>query len=308
MNKLANWFLRHVQALLGACGRLARNPLASLLTVFVISLALALPLGLKLAVDNLRKATGDFAEAIDLTVYFRAEVKLEKAQQLQRSASNRSGIAAVQLVSAEEGLRDFRAYSGFGSALEALEGNPLPHVLNVRPLPQASTPAQLENLKRYFIAWPEVESVQIDNEWVQRFGAILDVLKRVLGLAAVLLAAGVFAIIGNTIRLEILNRRAEIEVTKLVGGSNAFVRRPFLYTGALYGGVGALLALGLVSLGIALLAGPANRLATLYGSGFRLVGPNSNDIAVLGLVALMLGLVGAWVSAARHLAAIEPRA
>jgi cell division transport system permease protein len=305
---MTTWLLRHVQALLGALGRLARNPLASVMTVFAIALALAMPLALKLMVDNLRLATGNFADAVDLTVYLKADVKLEKAQQLTRNARLRRGVAEVVLVPADEGLAEFREHSGFGEALQALEGNPLPHVINVRPTPEASTPAQMENLKRYFSAWPEVEAVQIDNEWVQRFSNILIVLGRLLVLGAVLLGLGVVAIIGNTIRLEIQNRRAEIEVTKLVGGSNAFVRRPFLYTGALYGVIGALLALGFVSLGVALIAGPANRLAQLYGSGFSLKGPSLLDMTFVAVGAMALGLLGAWLSAGRQLAAIEPRA
>lgn len=308
MRALTTWLLRHVQALLGALGRLARTPLASIMTVFAIALALAMPLALKLMVDNLKSATGNFADAVDLTVYFKTDVKLEKAQQLARNARLRRGVASVRLVPAEQGLEEFREHSGFGEALQALEGNPLPHVLNVQPAPDYSTPAQMENFKRYFAAWPEVESVQVDNEWVQRFNNILQVMSRLMVLGAFLLGLGVIAIVGNTIRLEILNRRAEIEVTKLVGGSNAFVRRPFLYTGALYGLVGAVLALGLVSLGIALIADPANRLAALYGSGFRLQGAGLIDVAALVLGALGLGLFGAWLSAGRQLAAIEPRA
>jgi cell division transport system permease protein len=308
MRTVMTWFLRHVQALLGALGRLARNPLASVMTVFAIALALSMPLALKLVVDNLRLATGNFADAVDLTVYLKADVKLEKAQQLTRTARQKREVAAVRLVPADEGLEEFRRHSGFGEALQALEGNPLPHVINVQPTAPASTPAQMELLKRYFAAWPEVETVQVDNEWVQRFSNILVLFSRLLALGTILLALGVVAIIGNTIRLEIQNRRAEIEVTKLVGGSNAFVRRPFLYTGALYGALGAFFALGFVSLGVALIAGPANRLALLYGSGFQLRGPSAIDMGILGFGALALGLFGAWLSAGRQLSAIEPRA
>lgn len=308
MRAVMTWFLRHVQALLGALGRLARNPLASVMTVFAIALALSMPLALKLVVDNLRLATGNFADAVDLTVYLKADVKLEKAQQLTRTARQKREVAQVTLVPADAGLEEFRKHSGFGEALQALEGNPLPHVINVQPTAPASTPAQMEMLKRYFAAWPEVDAVQVDNEWVQRFSNILVLFSRLLALGTVLLALGVVAIIGNTIRLEIQNRRAEIEVTKLVGGSNAFVRRPFLYTGALYGAFGAFFALGFVSLGVALIAGPANRLALLYGSGFQLLGPSAIDMGILGLGALGLGLIGAWLSAGRQLSAIEPRA
>ena len=201
-------------------------------------------MGLRLFVSNARTATGNFSNAVDLTVYFRAGVSLDKAQQLARSARSRPGIADLTLVPSDKALEEFRKYSGFGAAMEALPGNPLPHVLVIHPDSDHDSPLQLEVLKRYFTAWPEVELVQMDTEWVQRFSAILDVLRTLVGVAALVLAAGVLAVIGNTIRLEILNRRAEIEVTKLVGGSNAFVRRPFLYTGVLYGLIGALLRLG----------------------------------------------------------------
>ena len=299
---------RHLQALLGSFGRLARAPLATLLTLLVIALALALPAALRLFVTNAQVASGNFANAVDLSVYLRTEVPLAKAQQLAQVAQQRHEVAAVKLISADEGLQDFRTYSGFGDALAALKDNPLPHVLHVRPRPEDSSPAALEALRRYFSAWPEVDVVQIDAEWVMRFNAILEVLRRLLIIAAALLGIGVLAVVGNTIRLEIAGRRAEIEVTKLVGGSNAFVRRPFLYTGILYGLGGALLAWGIIAFVIVVLAEPVATLARLYGSRYALRGPAPEDIAVLLGAGAVLGWLGAWISAARHLRSIEPRA
>jgi len=299
---------RHVQALLGSLGRLARNPFATALTLLVIGLALALPTALRLFVANAQAATGDFANAIDLSVYLKTDVPLAKAQQLARSARERSEVAAVTLIPADKALEEFRTYSGFGAALEALKENPLPHVLHVRPRAAAGSAAALESLRRYFAAWPEVDVVQIDSEWVMRFNAILDVLRRLLAMAAVLLGAGVLAVIGNTIRLEIQGRRAEIEVTKLVGGSNAFVRRPFLYTGVLYGLGGALLAWAIIAIAVGVLAEPVATLAQLYGSRYSLRGPSTDDIGALLGGGTVLGWLGAWISAARHLRSIEPRA
>ncbi len=241
---LGSYGTRHAQAFIGALGRLARNPLASILTLLVIAVALALPMSLKLLVTNARAATGDFKNAVDMSVYFKTDTALSQAEQLAKNARSRAGIADVELISADKALDEFRTYSGFGAALEALEQNPLPHVLHVHPAPDASSPAALEQLKQYFAAWPEVELVQIDSEWVMRFNAILDVMRKVLLIIAALLGLGVLAVVGNTIRLEILNRRAEIEVTKLVGGSNGFVRRPFLYTGTLYGLIGGAARVG----------------------------------------------------------------
>ena len=297
-----------MQVLLGSLGRLARNPLSTLLTVLVIALALALPTALRLLVVNAQAATGGFSSAIELSVYLKTDVPLTKAQQLERNARARSDVARVELIPADKAMEEFRKYSGFGVALEALKDNPLPHVLHVEPRVDAQTTTSVESLRHYFTAWPEVDLVQVDTEWVMRFNAIIDVLRHLLAIAAVLLGAGVVAVIGNTIRLEILNRRAEIEVTKLVGGSNAFVRRPFLYTGVLYGLAGALLAWAIVETAVVALGRPIATLAELYGSHYSLQGPPADDVSVLLATGIVLGWMGAWISAARHLRRIEPRA
>ncbi len=299
---------RHLQALLGSLGRLARSPLSTTLTLLVIALALALPTSLRLLVANAQLATGNFANAVDVSVYLKTDVPLAKAQQLAQAAGQRADVAAVTVIPADKGLEDFRTYSGFGEALQALKENPLPHVLHVRPRAEDVSAAALESLRRYFSAWPEVELVQVDSEWVMRFNAILEVLRQLLLIAAALLGVGVLAVIGNTIRLEIQGRRAEIEVTKLVGGSNAYVRRPFLYTGVLYGVGGALLAWGIVAIAVAVLGDSVATLARLYGSRYVLRGPSRDDIGILLGAGAVLGWLGAWISAARHLHSIEPRA
>jgi cell division transport system permease protein len=299
---------RHVQALLASCGRLMRDPLATLMTVLVIALALALPAALRLLVTNAQAATGNFANALDLSVYLKTDVPLSKAQQLAQAAQQRPDVAAVTLIPADQGLEDFRRYSGFGDALAALKENPLPHVLHVRPRTDGNGSGELAALRRYFGAWPEVDLVQVDTDWVMRFNAILELLRRVLLIAAALLGVGVLAIIGNTIRLEIAARRAEIEVTKLVGGSNGFVRRPFLYTGVLYGLSGALIAWAIIAGAVTLLAEPVATLAHLYGSRYSLRGLALQDVGALLGSGIVLGWLGAWLSAARHLRAIEPRA
>lgn len=305
---MSTWIARHLQAFLGALGRLLRQPLASLLTVTVIALSLALPAGLWVFVTNARAAAGGVAETVDVTVYLKTDVPLEKAQQLAASARERAGVAAVQLTTADQALAEFRENSGFGEALAALEGNPLPNVLTVRPAAGADGPLEVEALKRYFAAWPEVELVQVDTEWVQRLASILDLLRRTLGLAALLVGVAVVAVIGNTIRLEIDGRRAEIEVTKLVGGTHAFVRRPFLYAGLLYGLAGALLAWLIVAVAVAALARPVAQLAALYGSPFGLAGLGPREAGLLLAAGMVLGLLSAWGVAARNLARIEPRA
>ncbi len=299
---------RHAQAFLGSLGRLARSPFATFLTVLVIGLAFALPLALQLLVANASRATGGFTSAVDVSVYFKQNVSLEKVHQLAADARARAGVAAVTVITADDALKEFQKYSGFGAALQALQQNPLPNVLHVRPAADALSPSALDRLERYFAAWPEVDTVQVDSAWVQRLNAILSVLQQVLLVAAVLLGVGVLAVVGNTVRLEIQNRRAEIEVVKLVGGSNTFVRRPFLYTGVIYGVTGALIAWCVVSLALLVLEGSVAALARLYGSEYTLSGPALDEVLLLLGGGAVLGWLGAWISATRHLRRIEPRA
>jgi cell division transport system permease protein len=305
---LSSYGTRHLQAFFGSLGRLVRAPLATLLTLIVIGVALALPTGLALVVDNLRTATGDFGNAVDFSVHFKLGTPLERVQQIARGASARAGIESVAVKTADEALQEFREASGFGDALAVLESNPLPHHLVVRPAKASSGPTEIEAQRRYFAAFPEVDIVQLDLDWVRRLHALLDLLKRALWVVIAVLGVGVLAVIGNTIRLEIQQRRPEIEVTKLVGGSNAFVRRPFLYTGIFYGVGGALLA-GLIVLGgLTYLDQAVGDLSSQYGSRFHLEGLGGRGLGILAGVGAGLGWLGALVSTGRHLRQIEPRA
>ena len=305
---VSSYATRHLQALFGAIGRLARAPLATLLTLIVIGVALALPAGLALIVNNLRVATGDLSNAVDFTVHFKLGTPLERVRQIATSAGERQGIAAVTVTTADQALEEFKQASGFGDALAALKDNPLPHHLTVKPQRNASGPAEIESLRRYFSAFPEVEIVQLDIDWVRRLHSLLDVLRRSLWVIIAVLGLGVLAVIGNTIRLEIQQRRQEIEVTKLVGGSNAFVRRPFLYTGMFYGLGGALVAALIVFGGMAYLDQGVRELSAQYGGGFRMVGLGSQGLGLLAGVGVVLGWFGALISTGRHLRRIEPRA
>jgi cell division transport system permease protein len=304
---MIGWATRHVQSALFAAGRLARTPLATAFTVLVIAIALTVPTSLGLAIVSLRTATGDFADAVNINVYFKPDVALDKARQLAANLRERNDVASVRLINKDEGYRAFYKSSGLSEVLDAFGENPLPHALEVRPNASAVTATQMETLRRHIAAWPEVEVVQLDNDWVRRLNAILDLLRGIVVGAAVLLGLGVLAIIGNTVRLEIFNRRAEIEVSKLVGGSNAFVRRPFLYTGLYYGLAGGVAAALLILLGLNLLNGPVTRLAESYGSAFRLQTPGPAEVALLLGFGGLLGLIGAGLAVARHLARIEPR-
>jgi cell division transport system permease protein len=301
-------FERHAQSLVGSLGRLARQPFATLLTIAVIGIALALPAALYLVVANMRAVTADLGETVQLSVYLRIPTTESEAKKTASAIQARIEVERAVLVSPDEGLAEFRAMSGIGEALQALTENPLPWVVTVRPAPPYDSAAAVEALAAELREAEAVELVEADTAWVRRLHAILDTLRQLVFLAAAVLAAGVLAIVGNTIRLEINGRRAEIEVTKLVGGSNAFVRRPFLYSGLWQGLGGGLLAVGLIAIGLAALEPPVSRLASAYGASFALIGLTVREwLAVVGGGAA-LGLLGAWLVAAYHLQRIEPRA
>ena len=303
---MQTWLARHAQTLVGSLGRIVRYPLATLMTMAVIAVALALPLFLDVLLQNARLATADWNQAFDLSVYLDKKAGSERALGLAKRLRAREDVAAVRLITPEQAFKDFRAASGFGKALDALADNPLPNTLVVTPTLVASTAEGTEALKSSIAAMPDVEFVQLDTEWVQRLNAMLDVLRRVVWLTGALLGLGVALVVGNTIRLDILNRRAEIEVMKLVGATDSFARRPFLYSGIWYGLGGGLLALVVVAVATAVLARPVARLAALYGSNFRLEGLSLPLAATVLLTAALLGWAGAWFASTRHIRAIEP--
>ncbi len=298
---------RHAQALLGSLGRLARQPFATFLTVLVIGIALALPAALFVAVANMRVVTAGLGDTVQLSAYLALGTTPEEAEDRARSIAALPGVAAADTVSPDEGLAEFRKHSGIGEALEALPDNPLPWLVTIRPAPPHDTAAGIGSLAAEARKIEGVDLVEADTAWVQRLRAIQDTMQRLVLVVAVLLAAGVVGVVGNTIRLEIDGRRAEIEVTKLVGGSNAFVRRPFLYSGLWQGLAGGIVAVGLVAAGIIAIEPFVSRLAEAYGSPFALRGLSIDEWPWVVAAGAALGFAGAWLAAAYHLRRIEPR-
>lgn len=291
---------------MGSLGRIARHPLATAMTVAVIAVALALPLILDVLLENTRAASANWNQAFELSVYLNSKAAAGQAETLAKQLRGRGDVAAVRVISADQALADFRQSSGFGKALDLLDSNPLPATLVVTPTLAASTPEGTAALKTSIGSLPNVDSVQLDTEWVQRLNAMLEVLKRVVWLAGGLLGLSVVLIVGNTIRLDILNRRAEIEVMKLVGATDGFTRRPFLYSGVWYGLGGGLGAVLVVAIAVAVLSPPLEHLAKLYGSSFHLQGLRLvSAVRILG-IAVGLGWLGSWIAATRHIRAVEP--
>ena len=303
---MSAWFARHMQTLIGSLGRLWTHKLATFLTVFVIGIALALPACLHLFVANAQRAAGGWNRALELSVFLKRPTSADEARRLADRWRKRRDVEHVELILADEALKEFRRESGFGAALDALNENPLPHTVVIRPAEGYAAASQLESLAAEIRATPSVDLVQLDTAWVNRVNAILLAIERVLLLTAGILALGVMVIVGNTIRLDIQNRRDEIEVTKLVGGSDAFVRRPFLYNGVWYGLAGSLIAWAIATIAITALRAPVARIAGLYGSGFRVEGLDLEASLILIAAGAALGWLGSYVAATRHLRAIEP--
>jgi len=274
--------------------------------VLVIAVTLALPAAVNVVVKNAQSISGGWDNALDFSVYLKLGISVSEAEGLARLIRQRADVESVDLVTADAALADFKLASGFGAALDQLGDNPLPHALVVRPS-LGNTGASLTLLQEEISNLPETDLVQVDTEWVQRFHAILDIVRKAIAIGAALLGIAIVVIIGNTIRLDIENRREEIEVTKLIGASNAFVRRPFLWTGFWYGLLGGTSALLLVQYGLYLLREPVTRLAGLYQGNISVATLDARESLTIIGAAVFLGLFASWVTAARHMRRIEPR-
>jgi cell division transport system permease protein len=300
------WLGRHGRTASASFSRLVHQPFASLMIILVIAVTLAIPAALNLAIKNFAAISSGWDDALDFSVFLDTGVSTAEAESLASLIAQRADVDDVKLITAEAALAEFKEQSGFGAALDHLPDNPLPHTLVVRPSP-ANTPQSMTLLREELDSLPETELVQVDTEWVQRFHAILEIVQQAILIGGSLLGAAIIVIIGNTIRLEIQNRRDEIEVTKLIGASNSFVRRPFLWSGFWFGLFGSVFALGLVQYGLYLLRPTVARLAGLYQSGVTMLTLDLRDSLVIIAIGVTLGLAGSWLAAARHMRSIEPK-
>lgn len=303
--KMSSWLRHHRLMATDSLWRVVRTPFASLMTWAVLAIAMALPASLYIFLNNAQMVTSNWDGAAQMSLFLKIEVSEQNAESLADSLRQRDDIASVQYISREQALGEFKEFSGFGEALDYLDGNPLPSVLVVRPA--AGQVNQQEQLLNELQSLQEVDEAQLDLAWVKRLYYIMELAQRAVSALAILLGIAVLLVVGNTIRLAIENRRDEIVIVKLVGGTNAFVRRPFLYTGIWYGLGGGIMAWMIINLSLIWLAGPVRALASVYSSSFELVGLGMSDSILLILSGTLLGWLGAWVAVGRHLGDIEPR-
>ncbi len=306
MGRFQNYLALHFQVSTTSLTRLMSTPIATLMTAAVIAIALALPAVLHVFLDKVQSLSGGWVDSAQVSLFLNKGLSEDAATEFSRELSSWPEISKIIHVPPETALQEFAESAGLGDTLALLDENPLPHVLIITPTMANRAPAQVHELTDRLSDELQVDLAQMDLEWVERLHGLLLLADRAVVVLGTLLAAAVLFVIGNTIRLAIQNRRDEIEVTKLIGGSDAFVRRPFLYSGFWYGLFGALIAWMLVNLLLGLLDDPVQHLATLYGSEFRIGLVDLRTTILLLFGGPLLGWVGAWLASGRHIRAIEP--
>jgi cell division transport system permease protein len=302
---MKSWLRHHRQAVSAAFGKLAAQKSASLLNALVIGIALSLPAGGYALLSSLRSVTLGAALEPQLSVFLRADSLRPAADALGARLKGDTRLNDVRFVSREQALKELQATEGLAEVVAALSRNPLPDAFVLRP--KLSDAAQLDALAKELLALPGVAHVQVDSAWARRLGALAGTARLAIALLATLLAFGLVAITFNTIRLQILTQRAEIEISKLIGATDAFIRRPFFYLGALQGLAGGLVALVILRASFAALNIGVSELAASYGSTFRLGYLELWDSVAVVLFTAALGWLGAVLSVSKYLLEIEPK-
>lgn len=303
---ISSYFTRHAQTLIYSLGQLLRAPFSMLMTATVIGIALALPAGLHLLLQNAQLLSGELEDVTQISLFLKKSVTEKQARQLVNKLANMQQTSKVRFISRQQALEEFKKNAGFGDAMRALDENPLPHVIVINPSLQHTSANASQKLLDRLQGMVQVDTAQLDVAWIKRLYTIMDIIKRGVWILAALLGLAVLLVVGNTIRLAIQNRRDEIVIIKLIGGTDAFIRRPFLYTGFWYGVFGASIAFILISAALYLLSEPIQRLGELYHSPILLSTMNLESTAILFGASILLGLGGSWLAVGRHLRDIEP--
>ncbi|WP_111745794.1 permease-like cell division protein FtsX [Salinisphaera orenii] len=300
---VGRWFEAHGRCLRSSLDHIARRRLASALTIVVIGITLALPTGLFIAAKNLAQITANWQQSVTVSLYLSPNAD---GPTLTQQLGDKPNIASAEFVSARQGLAELKKHSDLGPALDALGRNPLPAVIRIHPRPGIAS-EQVQSLAKQLGQRSDVARARLDAGWIRRLNAIVDLATRAAVVVAILLGCAVLFIVGNTIGLEIENRRDQIEVMKLLGATDAFIRRPFIYGGLCYGLFGGLV--GLVILGAAALAlhSPLNDLVAAYNGQLSIVALSATGALTMVAIGMALGWVGSVFASTRRLAAIEPR-
>ena len=297
------WFWHQLDSFASTLGRLARTPIATMLNVGVIGIALALPVGLYVALDNLQGFTRVVASDARLSIFLELEAGPPDVENIAGRLKRHPAVRESRFISREDALKELKRSAGIADVVDSLPRNPLPDAFVV--VPRDGAPQALETLRDQMRSWPKVAHVQLDAEWARRLDAGLKVARLVVSLLATLFAFALVAVTFNTIRLQILTRREEIEVSKLIGATDGFIRRPFLYFGTLQGLAGGLAAWAIIWVSLYLLNGALVELSKLYATRIELHHLGTEDTVSLLAFSAGLGWLGSWLSVTRHLARME---
>lgn len=300
--------VRHLQQAVGSIGELWRTPFTTVMTILVLGISLTLPATLHLFVKNANIVTEQWDSAAEISLFLKPKISENAAQELQQKIQLMPEVQSVSYISSDKALAEFRVLSGFGDALAYLDNNPLPSTLLVTPNESASKVEYAKKLLAKLIAEPLVDQGKLDLEWLTRLQAIAELLEDIVVGIALLLCMSVVLIIGNTIRLAILNQKDAIAVMKLVGATDAFIQRPFLYAGIWYGVLGGLIACFCVAILGYYFSYALVELTDLYQSQYTLIGLELSEAGTLIGCAVLLGLSGSYISVRKHIRAIEPTA
>lgn len=297
------WLRRHSYSFFSSLGVLLNHKIGTLMTVLVLGIAMFLPLGLYVTLNNLQGLNLRQDEWSAVTAYFKSGTSGEEVQRVADELEKRLNPESVVVISPSEGMADFRAASGFGDSLDMLEENPLPWVLQVSPQ-QGSTDeveGRIRELTDFLQSVDSIEVTQFDYKWLQRLGRMMELGQAAVTVLTLLFGLAVVVVVANTIRLDVASRSEEIEILALVGAGNAFVRQPFLYTGLWYGLMGALLAVILLALTMLYLGRPLGLLLETYGTLYSLRGLDAGNTLRVLFCGGLLGWLGAWVAVQRYL-------
>jgi cell division transport system permease protein len=298
--------MRHALAQnIGIFRRMFASPLAGILNILVIGIALSLPAGMYVLLQNAQGLVAQLSGTPQISLFMNMDAKADDVDKLRKQLEQHPAIARVEFVARAQALAQLKQSTGLADVIGGLQQNPLPDAFIVYPKPSAAQ--SLDELRIELAKLPKVELAQLDSEWAYKLEALLKFGRMVVLILASLLSLALVAITFNTIRLQILTQREEIEVAKLIGATNGFIRRPFLYFGAMQGLLGGIMAWLIISLSLLLLNWQLGALAQLYASQFALHPLSLGDSLTLLLFSMYLGWLGAWLSVARHLSRIEPR-
>ncbi len=296
----------HAQALFSSLGRLIRSPVTFSMTVAVLGLAITLAGGFYLLLANIQQLTGNLEASNQISIFLKPGITVDNGRKLADELASNPKVNNILFISKQQAMEEFKLYSGFGDAMDALTGNPLPNVIQVLPKDALTDDTLFKELVSELEQIPEVDFARVDMEWLKRLQAMIQLADRSVVILNSILALAIVFIAGNTIRLELQNRKEEVLIAKLVGATHGFIQRPFIYSGFWYGFIAGLSAWVLITVIVLLLQHPFEQLSELYDERLNVRYLNLKETLVLLITSSGLGMLGAWIVLHRQIQQLRP--